>query len=117
MTTDILGEPEHLYGVSPVSDADAMVKAIHRLATAVEQNTLAILDQRVPPAVQITTQQPVLSQLPPVQVTQTAQNGDGCPIHHTAWKLVPAGVSKRTGKPYDAFRACSTSGCDQRPAR
>lgn len=40
-----------------------------------------------------------------------------CPIHRTPWKTVPAGVSKKTGKPYSAFQACSTQGCDQRPPR
>lgn len=40
-----------------------------------------------------------------------------CPIHHERWKVVPAGVSKKTGKPYDAFYACNTQGCDQRPPK
>jgi len=39
-----------------------------------------------------------------------------CPIHHEPWKVVPAGVSKKTGRPYDAFQACPVRGCDQRPA-
>ena len=39
-----------------------------------------------------------------------------CPVHHVAWRTVPAGVSKRTGKAYDAFQACPERGCDQRPA-
>ena len=39
-----------------------------------------------------------------------------CPIHKTPWRMVPAGVSKKTGKPYAAFLACSERGCDQRPA-
>jgi hypothetical protein len=55
-----------------------------------------------------------LTALPPVQTAQSPQ-ADVCPIHGTPWKTVPAGVSKRTGKAYDAFRACSTAGCDQRP--
>ena len=44
------------------------------------------------------------------------QNPDACPVHLVAWKTVPAGVSKRSGKGYSAFRACPTAGCDQRPA-
>lgn len=39
----------------------------------------------------------------------------GCRVHHVPWKLVPAGVSKKTGKPYDEFLACPERGCDQRP--
>ena len=39
-----------------------------------------------------------------------------CPIHHGN-KIVPAGVSSRTGRPYDAFVACSEPGCDEKPPR
>lgn len=85
---------------------DPLVRAVNRLAAALEQNTLAILDNR--------PQQPAaprLAALPPVQSVSV------CPIHNAPWKTVPAGISKKTGKPYDAFQACSVSGCDQRPAR
>lgn len=34
-----------------------------------------------------------------------------CPQCQGEMKLVPAGVSKRTGKPYDAFYGCKTYGC------
>lgn len=40
---------------------------------------------------------------------------EGCPVHRTAWKTVPAGISKKTGKPYEAFRACSEMGCGEKP--
>ncbi len=56
----------------------------------------------------------------PVRFRGMAQNvpqGTQCPIHHEPWKLVPAGVSKKTGKPYESFQACPERGCDQRPAR
>lgn len=43
------------------------------------------------------------------------QNPNVCPVHLVAWKEVPAGVSKKSGKSYSAFRACPTQGCDQRP--
>jgi hypothetical protein len=38
-----------------------------------------------------------------------------CPVHHTPWKIVPAGISKKTGKPYEAFQACSEAGCNEKP--
>lgn len=38
-----------------------------------------------------------------------------CPVHGTPWKLVPAGVSKKTGNPYPAFYACSEKGCPHKP--
>lgn len=122
MTIEAPEFPETMYPpLAPVNDTDALTKAIHRLAAAVEQQTFAILDQRIPAAVTITTPPaaPVLTQLPPVQPTGAPSPVvvDGCPIHHTPWKVVPAGISKKTGKPYEAFRACSTAGCDQRPPR
>lgn len=39
-----------------------------------------------------------------------------CPVHRMA-KTVPAGISKRTGKAYDAFIACGQMGCDEKPPR
>ena len=42
-------------------------------------------------------------------------SGGTCPVHHEPWKTVPAGVSKSTGRPYEAFRACPTAGCRERP--
>lgn len=36
-----------------------------------------------------------------------------CQYHGVA-RVVPAGVSKKTGKPYPAFRVCSEPGCEQK---
>lgn len=36
-----------------------------------------------------------------------------CPIHDDM-KIVPAGISKRTGKAYSAFYACPVGGCDEK---
>jgi hypothetical protein len=41
---------------------------------------------------------------------------DVCPEHNEPWKHVPAGVSKKTGKSYNAFWACPEMGCNARPA-
>jgi len=38
-----------------------------------------------------------------------------CPIHGEPWRVVPPGVSKKTGKPYAEFRACPEPGCSARP--
>jgi len=37
-----------------------------------------------------------------------------CPVHHGS-KVVPAGVSRKTGKPYSEFLACSEPGCNEKP--
>lgn len=40
---------------------------------------------------------------------------DKCPkCGEVAVKLVPAGISKKNNKPYKAFYACTTPGCDYR---
>ncbi len=50
----------------------------------------------------------------PARSAPTSASGV-CPVHRTAWRTVPAGVSKKTGRPYAAFRVCPESGCDVRP--
>lgn len=35
-----------------------------------------------------------------------------CGIHGTPMKLIPAGVSKSTGKPYNSFMACQSANAD-----
>ena len=66
----------------PLGEPDPLVRAVNRLAAALEQNTLAILDQR--PKVQAPVQfgqqlaQTALAPLPPVQVVQ---NRPSCPFH------------------------------------
>ena len=100
-----------------VPDSDeALAKAINRLAQAVEQLTLTTIDSltggRSAPVAAAGA--PPLAALPPVNPMSDA-TFDGCPTHHQPWKVVPAGVSKKTGRAYDAFKACPVAGCDQRP--
>jgi hypothetical protein len=38
-----------------------------------------------------------------------------CSVHRKEFELKPAGVSKRIGKPYDAFYACPEYGCREKP--
>lgn len=40
-----------------------------------------------------------------------------CPIHGVPFKTVPAGVSKSTGRPYNAFEACPERGCKEKPPK
>jgi hypothetical protein len=55
--------------------------------------------------------------LPPVQPAPFQFTGPSafCPVHRVPWKTVPAGTSKKTGKPYGAFLVCSAQGCEERP--
>jgi hypothetical protein len=106
--TDLAAIDDASLGFAP--EPDPTVKALNRIATALEQLVL----ERVQPVQN--APRPPLASLPPVQTTAAPQGGV-CPIHNVPWKVVPAGVSKKTGKPYDAFQACSVSGCDQRPPR
>ena len=53
-----------------------------------------------------------------VQVPQTGDPSPGwvCPLHGQR-KVVPAGISRRTNKPYSAFAACPIQGCNEKPPR
>jgi len=44
-------------------------------------------------------------------------NADGCPVHGGEWRVVPAGISKSSGKPFPAFYACVEMDCKNRPSR
>lgn len=48
---------------------------------------------------------------PPAPVGQMAPWA--CPVHGTV-KLVPAGISRRSNRAYDAFLACDQPGCDHK---
>jgi hypothetical protein len=54
---------------------------------------------------------------PAVRTIAAARNGSGagCPVHRVPWRSVPAGISKKTGRSYQAFLACGVPGCDERP--
>ncbi len=39
-----------------------------------------------------------------------------CPIHHAAWRTVPGGISRKSGRAYGPFLACPAPGCQERPA-
>jgi hypothetical protein len=103
--------------------------ALERIATALEQMALNAI-----PADALSTGEPPLptspadlpptsptvplSQtvaLPPVQPFQFTGPSASCPVHRVPWKTVPAGTSKKTGKPYGAFLVCSVQGCEERP--
>lgn len=58
-----------------------------------------------------------LAHLPPVQPQRADAPMGYCPTHRVPFREVPGGVSKRTGKAYQAFWACPERDCDQRPVR
>jgi len=80
-------------------NATALIAAIGRLAAAVE-------------AMRPQQQQQAFVPRPAPEEPEGA-----CPEHGTAWRLVPAGVSKKTGNKYNAFWACSTQGCNIKPGQ
>lgn len=91
------------------AESDPTLRALNRIATALEQLVLNGMERP--------QNAPGLAALPPVRPVAPLANAGVCPIHNTPWKIVPAGISKKTGNAYDSFAACSVSGCDQRPPR
>lgn len=100
---------ETFYELGPAAPVSGTERALNRIATALEQ---LVLERTAAPR-----SAPTLAALPPVQTVRPQGPGGVCPIHNSPWKFVPAGTAKATGKPYDAFWACETRGCDQRPPR
>ena len=110
---------------------DRTAAALERIATALEQIALEQMPAGLPTGepplptpppelVQVSgpaqfNQPPVMQPLPPVTPPFTFTPNLACPIHHLAWKIVPAGVSKKSGRAYAAFAVCPESGCEQRP--
>lgn len=86
----------------------AMLDVLTRIALALEQMSLE--NQALPP-LPVTT--PASS---PALHRGTDIRAWVCPIHGNS-KVVPAGFSQRTQKHYEAFTACGTPGCDQKPPR
>lgn len=72
--------PELLDTELGVVEPDPLVRAINRLAQAVEQNTLALLDNRPQPFQNATQQRPALTRLPAVQ---TVASTPPCTYHGT----------------------------------
>lgn len=101
--------------VDSPSDLQNIAGALHRIADALEQ---IVLD-RIPadPYPARLTPADEIADLPPVRPQAPVVAQGGCPVHNVAWKTVPAGISKKTGNAYEAFRACPTAGCTQRPPR
>jgi hypothetical protein len=107
-----------------VTTDDRIAAALERIATALEQSVLERIEEEVAPLPAFSG---APSELPPPPAAPPAPDAYRppipatsytavCPVHGTPWKLVPAGVSKRTGKPYDAFYTCSNRDCQLRPA-
>lgn len=110
--------------IEPVKGAhsDALKRAAVSwgIARDLYDNRSEMVGVPTPPPQQ--SQRPPVAQRPPQQqpMVQTAgQPGASpwlCPQHNQV-KVVPGGVSSKTGNPYDAFLACPVQGCNYKPPR
>lgn len=71
---------------------------------------------QVPDGTTVSVDQGGGSDRPFVQRPAPPKPSGFCPVHDVDWKLVPAGTSRKTGKPYNAFWACPERGCDEKPS-
>ena len=81
--------------------------------------SVPVADELVAPKVVISA--PTSDEQAQVALAAAMLFGQGlCPDHDQAWELKPAGISKATGKPYNAFWSCSgrTDGkfCKNKPS-
>jgi hypothetical protein len=110
---------------------ERIAAVLERLADAEEQATLAQIPASPPQTAPAERQlapwdNAPMPMTPPLQANQPYQVADSfpplprmawtCPVHHGS-RVVPAGVSKRTGNTYEAFLACAEPGCDEKPPR
>lgn len=80
-----------------------------RIAIALEQIALEMIDAKAPaPAPVYHAPAPTPGPFAPIGTAWL------CPQHGTS-RIVPAGVSKKTGRPYSAFLVCGEQGCDMKP--
>ena len=104
-----------------MSEIADLARAIDRLAQAIEQGTLEMMDRGVETTMLRVADDPPLpeppiEEFPAFQAQPAAKAPSGtCPTHHEPWKYVPPGVSKSSGKPYEGFWACPERGCRERP--
>jgi hypothetical protein len=56
---------------------------------------------------------PVRPTIPAASPAEVAFAPWACPVHHRV-KQVPAGVSRKSGRPYAAFAACPEDGCSEK---
>jgi len=53
-----------------------------------------------------------LEDIPFTDTPQARSEQGGCPIHGLPWAIRPAGTSKKTGEPYNAFWHCNEQNGD-----
>jgi len=97
-----------------------LVRLGYGLIKAAEEVQAESRGEHTPIAGLPTAEEPPFPPAPPQYAPLPAPVPDQfatCPAHRQPWRLVPAGISKTTGRSYDAFYACPTRGCDQRPPR
>ena len=91
-----------------------------RIAVALEQLALDLAD--VTRRMSYEAVRAEVQPTPVREVPQTAQApsfppiGWTCPVHGGN-RIVPAGISGKTGRPYAAFMVCAATSCEERPPR
>lgn len=99
--------------------AHAMLELLRQMNTRLERIAIAVERQQ---SAQVTgtgyptATQPVPWNTPSQAAAISPQGTWVCPVHGQV-KIVPAGTSQRTGKPYPAFAACPIRDCNERPPR
>ena len=100
----------------------AILTGLNRIAVALEQIALemaANAPEKAQEPFRAVQQPPALPSLSaPLSAPQGpfAPIGWRCPVHGGS-KVVPAGISAKTGMPYHAFVACPERGCYEKPPR
>ena len=105
---------------------DMNLATLERIAVALEQIALELGTRNPSPSRALPMEGEVERFYPPVTYTAATSYeppnvtfpaiGWRCPEHGGS-RIVPAGVSGKTGKPYAAFVVCAEQRCEQKPPR
>lgn len=57
----------------------------------------------------------IIHQIKTQKDLETEANVECCPKCKSEIKTIKAGISKKTGQPYEEFKACSNRNCDYKP--
>lgn len=105
-----------------IDETIATEAALRRIATALETIALHLVDQelgKIAETIPTPSLAPVIQgSVPEERFAPIPRPGSEwrCPVHG-GFKLIPAGVSQRTGRAYSEFLVCGERDCDQKPPR
>lgn len=116
MTYNDTTDDDTVFDPDMAADMVAMLKAINGSLVALNVKVERIAQIAERGALTAAPAAPPKAQVWPTGPISDAPPAWSCPDHGPG-RLIPAGISQRTGKPYKAFWTCVERDCPNKPAR